>query len=77
MVESESLEELPMGKWLTLYIKGDHAEASKHYEKLMSYATEHELKLSSYAIERTLVDHFISSDPELYITEIQIPIISQ
>lgn len=74
MIESESLEELPMGKWLTLYIKGDHIEASKQYEKLMNYAKYHQLNLASYAIERTLVDHFISSDPELYITEIQIPI---
>lgn len=69
--------EFPPGYWLTLYIKGDHTAASNKYEKIMKYAKEHDLELADYAIERTLIDHFISSDPELYITEIQIPILNK
>jgi DNA-binding transcriptional MerR regulator len=67
---------LPAGKWLTLYFKGDHQSAPKHYDTLISYAKKNVLKLGAYALERVLVDHYISSDPNLYITEIQIPIVS-
>jgi effector-binding domain-containing protein len=45
-----------------------------YYDDLLDYALEHELELDSYAVERTLIDHYISSDPNLHITEILIPI---
>lgn len=61
--------------WLTLYIKGDHHEARKHYDSMFYFAKNKNLKLGDYAIERTIIDHYISSDPNFYITEIQIPII--
>lgn len=66
---------LPSGRWLTIYIRGDHLEARKKYDSLLDYAKEHNLTLESYAIERTLIDHYISSDPNLHITEILIPIL--
>lgn len=73
--KSELVSSLPPGYWLTIYFKGDHHAASKKYSELMGYASEHKLTIGDFALERTLVDHFISSDPELYITEIQIPIV--
>lgn len=66
---------LPAGKWLTLYIKGDHSEARKHYQKLLDYGKTHNLLFGQLVLERTVIDHYLSSDPELYITEIQIQII--
>lgn len=71
---SKLISELPEGLWLTLYFKGDHFDAPQNYKKLMQFATYNHLKLDTYALERVLIDHFISSDPNLYITEIQIKI---
>lgn len=73
-MKSEHLECLSEGFYLTTYIKGDHKTASTIYSKLITYASEHGFVLENYALERTLIDHFISSDEDLYITEISIPI---
>ena len=62
------------GNWLTLYLRGDHQEAKRHYPSLMEFAKSNNLKLHSHALERTIIDHYISSDPDLYITEISIKI---
>jgi len=72
---SPAASELPACRWLSLYIRGDHHEASRKYKNILEYAKAHDLQLESYAIERTLLDHYISSDPNLHITEILIPII--
>ena len=66
---------LPEGQWITYLINGDHHMASKIYPKLLSYAKVHDLHLADYAIERVLLDHFISSDPSIEVTEIAIPIL--
>jgi len=73
---SALIAELPQGKWLTLCFKGDHFTAPKHYEQILEYASKNQLRLDHYALERVLIDHFISSDPNLYITEIQIRVLT-
>lgn len=65
---------LPKGRWLSLYIRGDHHDANHMYQSILDYAGTKNLKLASYAVERTLLDHYISSDPNLHITEILVPI---
>lgn len=70
----EALSVLEAGLWLTLYIKGDHNAARREYIKLVQYAKTHGLTLGSFALERTVIDHYISTCPDYYITEIQIPI---
>ena len=72
---TEQLEWLEAGIWLTIYIRGNHHEAHKHYGSLIEYAKKKKLVLGNFAIERTIIDHYISSDPNFYITEIQIPIV--
>ncbi len=67
---------LPEGKWLTYLVQGDHTDAAKIYPKILDYAHSHGLTLDKYAIERVLLDHFISSDPSILVTEIQIPILA-
>jgi len=63
------------GYFLTIYVKGDHKAAFDKYPYLLNYAKKHHLRLGEQALERTLIDHFISSDEDLYITQIRIPII--
>lgn len=72
---SQLIEVLPAGNWLTLYIHGNHIDASTKYVAIKEYAKKNNLILGDYALERTLIDHYISSDPNFHITEIQIPII--
>lgn len=67
---------LPEGEWLTYLVEGDHTDAAKIYPVLLAYAQSHDLTLDNYAIERVLLDHFISSDPSIIITEVQIPILA-
>jgi DNA-binding transcriptional MerR regulator len=72
---TKNLEWLDAGIWLTTYTRGDHHEARKHYDSLLEYTRKNNINLGNFAIERTIIDHYISSDPNFYITEIQIPII--
>lgn len=69
------IDYLPEGQWLTYIVQGDHQRASQVYSSLLTYANEKGLLLDDYAIERVLLDHFISSDPEVNVTEIQLPIL--
>lgn len=69
--------EVKSGNYLCLYVKGDHHSASSYYSMLLDYADKHKLTLGKHAFERTLLDHFISSDSDLYITEILIPILDK
>ena len=74
-VNSSLIAELPEGQWLTLCFKGDHFTAPEYYKQILKYASANQLKLDTFALERVLIDHFISSDPNLYITEIQIRVL--
>lgn len=44
-------KELPAGKWLTVYFKGDHSDALRYYDKLLDFSIEHHLVLGNYALE--------------------------
>lgn len=68
------LEWLPAGRWLTLHFRGHHEDAPAQYRRLMDHIESRGLKPLGYALERVLLDHYIAGDPDLMITEIQIPI---
>ncbi|MDK2865746.1 MAG: hypothetical protein PWP51_200 [Clostridiales bacterium] len=70
--ETPMRETLPGGNWLTVVFRGDHQSAPEQLKAMHTYAKAHRLILADYALERVLVDHFIASDPNLYLTEIQI-----
>ncbi len=72
--KSDRLTSLDEGYYLCIYFRGNHDDALMKYKILRKYANEQQLELMNYALERTLIDHFISSDEDLYITEIKIPI---
>lgn len=67
-------KELPKGRWLTIYIMGDHSDAMGWYTTLIEYGKDKKLTFGGYALELTLIDHYISNDLNLNITQIQIPI---
>lgn len=69
------VDELPQGDWLRVTFKGDHHMAPPYYVLLLDYAKSISRTPGPYAVERVLIDHFISSDPDLYLTEIAIPLL--
>ncbi len=68
-------DELPEGDWLTVYVRGDHSDAAQWYKKMLAFAAKRRLTPAGYGIERTLSDYTLSSDPQLHVTEVQIPLI--
>ena len=68
-------DELPAGDWLTVYVRGNHSAAAPWYRRMLDFAAERRLEPAGYGIERTLSDYTLSSDPQMHITEIQIPLI--
>ncbi|MBS7525947.1 MerR family transcriptional regulator [Fusibacter paucivorans] len=73
--ETPMRETLPGGSWLTVVFRGDHQSAPEQLKAISAYAEANHLLLADYALERVLIDHFIASDPNLYLTEIQIYIL--
>ncbi len=69
-------DELPAGDWLTVYVRGDHSDAAPWYRRMLAFAAKRQLKPAGYGIERTLSDYTLSSDPQMHITEVQIPLIA-
>ena len=70
----ELQDELPAGDWLTVYVRGDHSAAAPWYRKMLDFAAKRQLEPAEYGIERTLSDYTLSSDPQMHITEVQIPL---
>ena len=77
LITNASKDVLPAGDWLTVTFKGDHHAAPPYYRMLLNFAHVLKRKPLDFAIERVLVDHFISSDPDFYLTEIQMPLKSE
>lgn len=71
---SKDTSNIEAADFLSIYINGDHNDASNYYELLLKYAKSKNIKLKDFALERTLIDHYISDNDEHHITEILIPI---
>lgn len=74
-VQSTYLDQLDAGDYLTMYLRGNHEDARLKYFDMVDYAKANGMKLGPYGFERMLIDDFLSSDDDLHIIEIQIPII--
>ncbi|MBT2757484.1 MerR family transcriptional regulator [Mesobacillus foraminis] len=65
---------LPEGKYVCIYYNGNHNNSPQHYRSLLNYIKVNDFQVIGDSIERTIIDHYISSSKEDYLTEIQIPI---
>lgn len=54
--------------------KDAHKEAPAAYEKLLDFISENNLEIIDFSREITLIDWGFTSDQDLYVTEIQIPV---
>ena len=55
-------------------LKGSHKDAPVVYKKLLNFIAENNLEILDFSREITLIDWGFTSDQDLYVTEIQIPV---
>ena len=68
------VETLPPATWATLRFRGSHRQAGEHYVRLLGECRERGLSPVGTAMEITMIDDGMTSDPEQFVTEIQIPV---
>ncbi|NIK12081.1 MerR family transcriptional regulator [Alkalibacillus almallahensis] len=74
-ITSELKSTLPAGKYVCLYCQDARIHSPSYYECLFEYIKKHQLTITGDAIERTIIDQFMTNNPEEYLSEIQIPIL--
>ncbi|WP_166241526.1 MerR family transcriptional regulator [Paenibacillus turpanensis] len=73
-VNHEQVAYFQSGLYASIKFRGNHNSSPKYYNILINYIQQNGLKIDGDSIERTIIDHYISKDPEDYLTEIQIPV---
>lgn len=66
----------PAGLYLTIRFQGTHTQAPAYYDELLRFAGENGYQLSGDSLEITLIDAGLTNDVSSYVTEIQLPVIS-
>lgn len=72
--ESDLVDIFPEAQYACIYYRGDHSQSTKYYQKIMDYLLQTGYEIAGDSIERTLINEYISKNPEDYLTEIQIPV---
>ena len=67
-------EILPACDCACLRFCGSHKDAPRQYELLLNWIKENRMVPSGFSRETTLIDDGITSDPDRFVTEIQIPV---
>ena len=65
---------VPVQLCAVVRLKGVHTEAPAFYKRLLNYIAENDLEIIDFSREITLIDWGFTSDQDLYVTEIQIPV---
>lgn len=68
---------IPGGKMLRCFYKGPHEVIGNQVIAMITYAKRHGIKLAGYSIHYNIIDQFVESDPNQYVTELQIPIVGE
>ena len=68
------VETPPPATWATLRFRGSHRQAGEHYVRPLGECRERGLSPVGTAMEITMIDDGMTSDPEQFVTEIQIPV---
>ena len=64
------------GKYVCLHHKGPAERRKPYLQQIMEYIEEHNLKIAGDAIHINLVDDTLSDNPDDYLFDIQIPVVS-
>ena len=69
-------ELLPAARCVSIRFCGSHREAAGYYEKLLDYIDARQMQIAGFSREITLIDDGMTSDPEKFVTEIRIPVLT-
>lgn len=72
--QTKLVSALQQGTYVSVFYRGSRNDSPTYYQMMLEYIQENKLQMIGDSIERTIIDHFISRNPEDYITEIQIPV---
>lgn len=67
-------EKWPEENYLCVRFCGSHKDAPQYYEKLVNYAKQQDWKLNGFSREITMIDEGMTTNPDSFVTEIQIPV---
>lgn len=73
-INNELVSSFPYCYYVCIYYRGKHTDSPRYYKMLLNYIKENNLEIIGDSIERTIIDHYISTNPDDYITELQIPV---
>ncbi len=62
------------GDYACIYYRGNHGSSKRYYDKLLQFVDAQGYAIDGDSIERTIIDQYITIDPNMYLTEIQIPV---
>lgn len=62
------------GGYACIYYRGNHSSSQRYYVRLLQFVDEQGYAIAGDSIERTIVDQYITTEPGMYLTEIQIPV---
>lgn len=67
--------EIPSGTYACLHYRGeDHVASHKYYKQIQLYLDEKGYEICGDGVERVIINHYKSNDPQEYLTEIQVPV---
>lgn len=72
--QSELVSTLPEGIYVSILYRGHRGDSPKYYQIVFDFIRKNSLEIIGDSIERTIIDYYISKNPEDYITELQIPV---
>lgn len=64
----------PEAQYACIYYRGNHSQSTRYYKKILCYLLQARYEIAGDSIERTMINEYISKNPEDYLTEIQIPV---
>jgi DNA-binding transcriptional MerR regulator/effector-binding domain-containing protein len=65
---------LAAGDYASLCYRGNRSQSRPFYERLLQFIRTQKCIVSGDAIERMIIDQYITTDPAVHLTEIQIPV---
>lgn len=72
--DNDLVDILPEARYACIYYRGDHSQSTRYYRKILDYLLQTSYEIAGDSIERTMIDEYISKNPDDYLTEIQIPV---
>lgn len=72
--DRNGLSVFPAGEYATLRFRGTHSAAAEHYQLLRDEIEAQGYEMCGNSLEITLIDYGLTSDPDNFVTELQIPV---